>query len=80
MFGPLSDDEVFEPEDFALLEKLAERKGAKAIAEQVDRWEVPKEGGKSSDVVLRSIAVIGKHAAKKTRTWVTFQGDSERYL
>ena len=77
VYGPLKDDEKFESDDFGLAEKIAEKKGAKSIGESIDGWEVEKAGGKSSDVVLRSIAVIGKYAAKKARTWIHLHGDSE---
>lgn len=70
MYGPLDETENFEVEDFSLLERIIERRGAKSIAEQIDKWEVDKESGKSSDVVLRSIATIGKYAVKKSRTHV----------
>uniref|UniRef100_A0A914YQY2 UDP-glucose:glycoprotein glucosyltransferase n=1 Tax=Panagrolaimus superbus TaxID=310955 RepID=A0A914YQY2_9BILA len=77
VYGPLNTDEKFESDDFGLAEKIAEKKGAKAVAEQVEAWDVEKAGGKSSDVVLRSIAVIGKYATKKARTWINLHGDSE---
>jgi UDP-glucose:glycoprotein glucosyltransferase len=77
VYGPLKEDEKFESDDFGLAEKIAEKKGAKAVGEQVEAWDVEKAGGKSSDVVLRSIAVIGKYATKKPRTWINLHGDSE---
>uniref|UniRef100_A0A7E4VIA0 UDP-glucose:glycoprotein glucosyltransferase n=1 Tax=Panagrellus redivivus TaxID=6233 RepID=A0A7E4VIA0_PANRE len=75
VFGPLTAAESFEAEDFFLAEKIAQKKGAKAVAEQIDLWNVEKH--KSSDVVMRSIGVIGKHAAKKPRTWVSLHGETE---
>jgi UDP-glucose:glycoprotein glucosyltransferase len=77
LYGPFSEGEKFEAEDFNLLEKIAERKGAKSIAEQIEKWEVDRESGKASDVVLRSIATIGRYAVKKPRTFVTLHSDTE---
>uniref|UniRef100_A0A914C391 UDP-glucose:glycoprotein glucosyltransferase n=1 Tax=Acrobeloides nanus TaxID=290746 RepID=A0A914C391_9BILA len=77
LYGPFGEGEKFEAEDFNLLEKIAERKGAKSIAEQIEKWEVDRESGKASDVVLRSIATIGRYAVKKPRTFVTLHSDTE---
>uniref|UniRef100_A0A915CVE4 UDP-glucose:glycoprotein glucosyltransferase thioredoxin-like domain-containing protein n=1 Tax=Ditylenchus dipsaci TaxID=166011 RepID=A0A915CVE4_9BILA len=77
LYGPFDSNETFEVQDFFLLEKIMERKGAKAVAARIDEWKVTKEGGKSSDVVLRSVAVITKYAAKKKRQLVDLAGDSE---
>lgn len=39
VYGPLEEDEQFEMEDFGLIEKLAERKGAKKVAKFVEEWK-----------------------------------------
>jgi Thioredoxin-like domain len=79
VYGPLDEDESFEVEDFLLLERFFERRGAKMLAQQVDEWGVSNGDGKSSDVVLRSVAVIGKYATKKRRTFLELESsDSER--
>lgn len=67
-------------DDFVLLDKIFERKGAKAIAKKINEWSVDKENGKSSNVVLRVLSVIGKYAAKKKRQSIQFENDSERYF
>lgn len=61
------------------MEKIFERKGSKAIATQVNQWGVTNENGKLSDVVMRSVAVIGKYALKKSRQNILFADDSERF-
>jgi len=80
VYGPLSEGENFEVEDFLLLERFFERRGAKMLAQQVDEWGVSSVEGKSSDVVLRSVAVIGKYATKKRRSFLDLESsDSERF-
>jgi hypothetical protein len=44
IYGPLGEAEQFETEDFGLMEKLAERQGAKIVAGMVKEWQ--KEGKK----------------------------------
>lgn len=48
------------------------------IASHVDKWEVEKANGKSSDVVLRAAAHVGKNASPKKRSWVILKGDEHR--
>lgn len=45
------------------------------IVERVDKWEIEKENGKSSDLVLRIASLVGRHAAAKKRSWVVLTGD-----
>ncbi|KAE9555965.1 hypothetical protein FO519_000821 [Halicephalobus sp. NKZ332] len=80
VYGPLDEGEQFMADDFGLAEKIAEKKGAKAVAETIDRWEVEKSGGKSSNVVVRTISVMGKYATKKARTWVQLHNDNESVI
>uniref|UniRef100_A0AAF5D0C5 UDP-glucose:glycoprotein glucosyltransferase n=1 Tax=Strongyloides stercoralis TaxID=6248 RepID=A0AAF5D0C5_STRER len=77
LYGVLEEKEVVEVDDFDLLEKMAITKGANKIALQIDRWGVEKENGKSSDVVMRSISVIGSSNTKKTRHWVVLANDQK---
>uniref|UniRef100_A0A0K0FWP3 UDP-glucose:glycoprotein glucosyltransferase 1 (inferred by orthology to a human protein) n=1 Tax=Strongyloides venezuelensis TaxID=75913 RepID=A0A0K0FWP3_STRVS len=77
MYGVLGDNEIIEVDDYELLEKIANTKGANKIAAQVDRWGVEKDNGKSSDVVMRSISVIGASNSKKTRHWVVLANDKK---
>ncbi|PAV88980.1 hypothetical protein WR25_14939 [Diploscapter pachys] len=73
--GPLSAEERFIETDFALLDKMLEARGAAQVANHVDKWEIEKNEEKASDMVLRSMALVGKHAVSKKRTWIDLQGD-----
>ncbi|PAV57236.1 hypothetical protein WR25_11477 [Diploscapter pachys] len=73
--GPLSAEERFIETDFALLDKMLEARGAAQVATHVDKWEIEKNEEKASDMVLRSMALVGKHAVSKKRTWIDLQGD-----
>ena len=89
LIGPLDKGEVLVESDFALMDKMLTSRGASVsfislrvegryfqlIVEKVDKWEVEKENGKSSDLVLRIASLIGRHAAAKKRTWVVLTGD-----
>ncbi|CEF63031.1 UDP-glucose:glycoprotein glucosyltransferase 1 [Strongyloides ratti] len=76
-YGTLEEKEIVEVDDFDLLEKMAISKGANKVASQIDRWGVEKDNGKSSDVVMRSISVIGNSNTKKTRHWVVLANDQK---
>ena len=49
------------------------------VANHVDKWEIEKNEEKASDMVLRSMALVGKHAVSKKRTWIDLQGDGHRW-
>lgn len=66
-----------EVEDFSLLEQLAQKKGAKALASQIEEWQVDVTNGKSSDVVLRSISALAKYAVRKQRQYLSVPSDTE---
>lgn len=78
VIGPLNEGELLEEADYVLMEKMLANRGAALVAERVDKWEVEKENGKSSDLVLRISSLIGRHAAAKKRTWVVLTGDEHR--
>ncbi|KAI6232348.1 UDP-glucose:glycoprotein glucosyltransferase 1 [Aphelenchoides besseyi] len=80
VYGPLDADEEIEFDDFALIQQLAIQKGTKTIGEHVEEWQVEVKDGKSSDVVMRSSATLGKHAIRKERQYLSVPGDSESVL
>ncbi|CAJ0934962.1 unnamed protein product, partial [Mesorhabditis belari] len=75
--GPLDDGEKIEEEDVVLLEKLLHARGAKAVATHIDKWEVEKKDGKSSNVVLRTFSLIGRSSATQKRSWVALHDDKK---
>ena len=92
--GPLAAEEKFLDTDFALLDRMMEARGAavriprevylmirslQQVAKHVDKWEIEKNEEKASDMVLRSMALVGKHAVSKKRTWIDLQGDGHRW-
>ncbi|KAK0404333.1 hypothetical protein QR680_017401 [Steinernema hermaphroditum] len=75
IIGPFDEGESFEAEDFALLETVVSRRGAESAANVIDRWDIHKRDGKSSDVLMRVLSTIGALAQKKTRSWMVFSDD-----
>lgn len=55
------------------------KKGAKELAKQVEEWQVDVINGKSSDVVMRSVAALAKYAVRKQRQYVSVPDDTERF-
>lgn len=45
---------------------------------QIEEWKVDVESGKSSDVIMRSVAALAKYAVRKQRQHLTVPDDSER--
>uniref|UniRef100_F1KR85 UDP-glucose:glycoprotein glucosyltransferase 1 n=1 Tax=Ascaris suum TaxID=6253 RepID=F1KR85_ASCSU len=70
LVGPLLEEEIFEESDVQLLEKLMLSRNAKVIASFIDKWQIGKESGQSSDIVARVAALVGANEAKKKRFWV----------
>lgn len=68
-----------ELEDLSLLEQLALKKGAKALVTQIEEWQVDVESGKSSDVIMRSVAALAKYAVRKQRQYLSVPEDTERF-
>ncbi|CAD6189361.1 unnamed protein product [Caenorhabditis auriculariae] len=75
IIGPLESGEGMDDSDFKLLEKLLISRGSETLAKHIDKWEVEKENGKSSDLVLSSFTLVGKYANAKKRTWVVLKND-----
>ena len=47
------------------------------ISSHIDKWEVEKKDGKSSNVVIRTHSLIGRHAVAQKRTWVVLSKDEK---
>lgn len=85
LYGPLEEEEDFEPEDFSLMEKLAEKRGAKAVANIVKAWQ--KEGKNlteveknPSDTVLHILSAVHNFAVRKRRQTVDIAMEFERFF
>ena len=85
VYGPLEVGEEFEPEDFSLMEKLADRRGAKAVANMVKGWQKegknPKKAEENlSDTVLHILSAVHNFAVRKRRQTVDIAMDFERFF
>jgi UDP-glucose:glycoprotein glucosyltransferase len=80
VYGPLDEDgESIEVEDFALVEKLLEKRGARAVAQRVDEWRGAR-GPRSSTMTLRAWAALAKHATKRKRQLVELDHATESVI
>ncbi|KAL3084473.1 hypothetical protein niasHS_009244 [Heterodera schachtii] len=81
LHGPLDADEQLEPEDFVLLERLAEKRGAKAVAALVHQWKSEgREGLVSADsagTVFRILSAVNAHAVRRRRQTVNNEVEYE---
>uniref|UniRef100_A0A914ZER9 UDP-glucose:glycoprotein glucosyltransferase 1 n=3 Tax=Parascaris TaxID=6254 RepID=A0A914ZER9_PARUN len=75
LVGPLLEEEIFEESDVQLLEKLMLSRNAEVIASFIDKWQIGKGSGQSSDIVARVAALVGANEAKKKRFWVKLQDE-----
>ena len=85
VYGPLEVREEIEPEDFSLMEKLADRRGAKAVANMVKGWQKegknPKKAEENlSDTVLHILSAVHNFAVRKRRQTVDIAMDFERFF
>ncbi|VDM62368.1 unnamed protein product [Angiostrongylus costaricensis] len=79
IIGPFDEEDEIVEHDFALIEKVVESRGAdvlfiQVIASHVDKWKPDKDGA-TSDVVMRSFALVLKHAVQRKRTWIVLGDD-----
>ncbi|KAK6764196.1 hypothetical protein RB195_024495 [Necator americanus] len=75
--GPFDEAEEFLASDIELLEKIVETRGAAVISSHIKNWNIRTENGFSSDVVMRSFALISKYAVSRKRTWIVL-GENEK--
>ncbi|EFO25210.1 UDP-glucose:Glycoprotein Glucosyltransferase containing protein [Loa loa] len=68
LIGPLSDGEVLDVADMELIDKLILLRGGKVIGDYMEKWKIQTRHGESSDMVARSMALIGSGVAKKRRS------------
>ncbi|RCN41203.1 UDP-glucose:Glycoprotein Glucosyltransferase [Ancylostoma caninum] len=73
--GPFGEEEEIIDSDVELVERIVETQGAGVIASHIDKWELKKEDGYSSDVVMRSFALLAKYAVSRKRTWIVLGED-----
>nr|CAD2192186.1 unnamed protein product [Meloidogyne enterolobii] len=68
VYGPFDNDETFGFDDFALAERLAERKGIKKVAEMVKGWKKNDKKVKNpTDTLLQIISFVENFAIQKRR-------------
>ena len=81
VYGPLDADEAFDVDDFTLLKQLARQQGVETIAAQIEEWKIDVSTGKASDVLMRSVAALGKYATRedRARQYVSVPGEAERW-
>uniref|UniRef100_A0A915PNT4 UDP-glucose:glycoprotein glucosyltransferase n=1 Tax=Setaria digitata TaxID=48799 RepID=A0A915PNT4_9BILA len=80
LIGPLGEGEVFGVADMELVDRLILLRGGKAIGEYVEKWKVPTRHGKASDMVARSMALIGSIGLTKRRRFIRFSGEKKSVL
>lgn len=80
VYGPLEAVETFDVDDLTLLAQLFKQRGVETISENIAEWNVDVGSGKSSDVVMRSVAALGKYATRedRARQYVSVPGEAER--
>ncbi|CAK5015428.1 unnamed protein product [Meloidogyne enterolobii] len=80
VYGPFDNDENFGFDDFALAERLAERKGVKKVAEMVKGWKKSDKKVKSpSDTLLQIISFVENFAIQKRRHSIDVGMEFESY-
>lgn len=52
----------------------------KVIGDYVEKWQMKTRHGESSDMVARSMALIGSVGATKKRRFFSLLGEKERYI
>uniref|UniRef100_A0A0N4XT99 UDP-glucose:glycoprotein glucosyltransferase (inferred by orthology to a D. melanogaster protein) n=1 Tax=Nippostrongylus brasiliensis TaxID=27835 RepID=A0A0N4XT99_NIPBR len=75
IIGPFDEQESIVQADFELIERIVESQGASVIASTFDKWEFDRSNGFSSDLVMRSFALVSKYASPRKRTWVEVGDD-----
>uniref|UniRef100_A0A5S6QWU0 UDP-glucose:glycoprotein glucosyltransferase n=1 Tax=Trichuris muris TaxID=70415 RepID=A0A5S6QWU0_TRIMR len=71
VLSAITSSDFSSAEDFALIEKYLLSSGCNVIANQIRKWHVPHEEGRSSDLVMRVFALLKAYAAETKRQWVT---------
>ncbi|PIO72419.1 hypothetical protein TELCIR_05659 [Teladorsagia circumcincta] len=76
--GPFEEQEIIIETDVELIARIVESRGANVIASQIDEWSSVSDHGSPSDLVMRSFALISKHAVRKERTWISLGQEKHR--
>ncbi|KAM3728409.1 UDP-glucose:glycoprotein glucosyltransferase [Dirofilaria immitis] len=80
LIGPLGNGQVLDVEDMELIDKLILLRGGKIIGDYMEKWKIRTRHGESSDMVMRSMALIGSIGVTKKRRFIPFSGVKESIL
>ncbi|VDN02463.1 unnamed protein product [Thelazia callipaeda] len=78
LIGPLNEGEVLDVGDIELIDKLIMLRGAKIIGEHIKKWKVSIRHEESSNMVARSMALIGSIGVAKKRRLIPLPKEEER--
>ncbi|MCP9263039.1 UDP-glucose:glycoprotein glucosyltransferase [Dirofilaria immitis] len=73
LIGPLGNGQVLDVEDMELIDKLILLRGGKIIGDYMEKWKIRTRHGESSDMVMRSMALIGSIGVTKNDDSFHFQ-------
>ncbi|VDO30171.1 unnamed protein product [Onchocerca flexuosa] len=80
LIGPLGDGQVLDVADMELIDKLILLRGGKVIGDYMEKWKVRTRHGESSDMVARSMALIGSIGVTKKRRFIPLPEAKESAL
>ncbi|VDK65586.1 unnamed protein product [Onchocerca ochengi] len=80
LIGPLGDGQVLDVADMELIDKLILLQGGKVIGDYMEKWKVRTRHGESSDMVARSMALIGSIGVTKKRRFIPLPEAKESAL
>nr|CDJ88494.1 Hypothetical protein CBG16703 [Haemonchus contortus] len=79
VIGPFDEQELIIESDVELIARIVESRGAHVIASYIDKWKGGYGDGLSSDLVMRSFALVSKHAVSQKRTIIKLGENKRRY-
>ncbi|CAG9534356.1 unnamed protein product [Cercopithifilaria johnstoni] len=80
LIGPLRDGEILDVADMELIDKLVVLRGGKVIGNYMEKWKIQTRHGESSDMVARTMALIGSIGVTKKRRFISLSGEKESVL
>ncbi|KAK6034483.1 hypothetical protein COOONC_28010, partial [Cooperia oncophora] len=73
--GPFDEEQTFIESDVELISRIVESRGASVIASQIDQWRAGSGNGSPSDLVMRTFALLSKHATSRKRRGIWLGDD-----
>ncbi|KAK6112554.1 UDP-glucose:Glycoprotein Glucosyltransferase family protein [Brugia pahangi] len=80
LIGPFGDNEVLDVADMELIDKLTLLRGGKVVKDYMEKWGIQTRYGESSDMVARSMALIGSVGVTKKRRFIPLLREKESVL